>query len=310
MERKRWSFPHRRRRRRRGAAARRPSRSRASRRSRGCSTGSLDEATPLPGTAYKVEIASRARPARARRRRVASPPDAPRRPDPRSASLPLALAGCGGGGDSSGTTTRHAATTTTATTTTGSARDVACVDVDAPKPASARPTSRREAIDTSKTYEVTMETNCGSFTITLDQAQSPKAVAVVRLAREPGLLRRHRLPPDRAGLRDPGRRPDRDRHRRARLLDGRHAAGGRDRTRTAWSRWRSRGSSRAGTAGSQFFVVTADGRRAPARLRDHRQRRPKGLDVVDAIGQFGDPADPAGTATKVVVIEKATVTES
>jgi hypothetical protein len=30
--------------------------------------------------------------------------------------------------------------------------------------------------------------------------------------------------------------------------------------------------------------------------------------VVDAIGQFGDPADPAGTATKVVVIEKATVT--
>ena len=41
-----------------GAAARRPSRSRASRRSRGCSTAPLDEATPLPGTAYKVEIAA------------------------------------------------------------------------------------------------------------------------------------------------------------------------------------------------------------------------------------------------------------
>ena len=41
-----------------GAAARRRSRSPASRRSRGCSTGSLDDATPLPGNAYKVEIAA------------------------------------------------------------------------------------------------------------------------------------------------------------------------------------------------------------------------------------------------------------
>ena len=67
----------------------------------------------------------------------------------------------------------------------------------------------------------------------------------------------------------------------------------------------------------------AGGHRRQPVLRRHRRRTSglppdyaiignvtEGLDVVDAIGQFGDPADPAGTATKVVVIEKATVTES
>ena len=46
---------------------------------------------------------------------------------------------------------------------------------------------------------------------------------VVRSTRAQGLLRRHRLPPDRARLRDPGRRSDGDGHRRARLPDRRHA---------------------------------------------------------------------------------------
>ena len=42
---------------------------------------------------------------------------------------------------------------------------------------------------------------------------------VVRRARAQRLLRRHDLPPHRPRLRDPGRRPDRQRHRRPRLLD-------------------------------------------------------------------------------------------
>ena len=76
----------------------------------------------------------------------------------------------------------------------------------------------------------------------------PEGVAerdrLARLAREARLLRRHVLPPDRPGLRDPGRRPDRYRHRRARLQDARQ---GRRRTRstcTASSRWRRRAPSR------------------------------------------------------------------
>ena len=47
---------------------------------------------------------------------------------------------------------------------------------------------------------------------------------LVRLARAQRLLRRHDLPPDRPRLRDPGRRPDRQRQRRARLLDERRAS--------------------------------------------------------------------------------------
>ena len=50
--------PDRRRRRRAARRRRRASRSPAWRRSRGCSTARLDEATPLPGNAYKVEIAA------------------------------------------------------------------------------------------------------------------------------------------------------------------------------------------------------------------------------------------------------------
>ena len=69
------------------------------------------------------------------------------------------------------------------------------------------------------------------------------------------------------------------------------------------------GAEAPGTAGSQFFVVSADGVSLPP---DYAiiGNVTEGLDVVDAISQFGDPADPAGTPTKVVVIDKATVSES
>ena len=46
---------------------------------------------------------------------------------------------------------------------------------------------------------------------------------VVPVARHAPLLRSHHLPPCRSRVRDPGRRPDRHRQRRARLRDGRHA---------------------------------------------------------------------------------------
>jgi hypothetical protein len=43
---------------------------------------------------------------------------------------------------------------------------------------------------------------------------------VVRLSGSPGCLRRHAVSPDRAGVRDSGRRSHRQRHRRPRLLRG------------------------------------------------------------------------------------------
>ena len=98
-----------------------------------------------------------------------------------------------------------------------------------------------------------------------------------------GLLRQDDLPPHRPGLRDPGRRPDRDRHRRPGLLDRRHAAGG----RAVHARRRRDGEDRRRAAGHGGQPV----------LRRHRRRRRAsrpttrssatsrdGLDVVDAIG--------------------------
>ena len=99
-----------------------------------------------------------------------------------------------------------------------------CTDVEAPaarKDGGAKAPKQR--LDPEKTYKLVFKTNCGSFTVTLDLELSAGDRRVARLAREGGLLRRHRLPPDRAGLRDPGRRPDADRHGRPRLQDGRPA---------------------------------------------------------------------------------------
>ena len=58
--------------------------------------------------------------------------------------------------------------------------------------------ARRTTLDPAKTYSLVVETNCGAFTITLDQKRAPNtAASLVALARD-GLLRRHDLPPRRA----------------------------------------------------------------------------------------------------------------
>ena len=65
----------------------------------------------------------------------------------------------------------------------------------------------------------------------------------------------------------------------------------------------------AGTAGSQFFVVTgADAGLPPdyALLGNVTS----GMDVVDKIDKLGTPGDPNGVPTKKITIEKATVAES
>ena len=65
-----------------------------------------------------------------------------------------------------------------------------------------------------------------------------------------------------------------------------------------------------GTAGSQFYIVTAPDAGLPP---DYALlgRVVKGQDVVDAIGELGDPASgEAGTPVQPVVIERATVSQS
>ena len=78
--------------------------------------------------------------------------------------------------------------------------------------------------------------------------------SVIRQPRPPPLLHRHDLPPDHPGLRDPGRRPDRHRHRRSRLHDRRSAAGV-DQVHGGRRRDGEDGREAPGTADSQFFIV-------------------------------------------------------
>jgi len=82
------------------------------------------------------------------------------------------LAGCGGGdGD----------TTTTDSVATGTDE---CASVEAPEARDPEPSEApTEPLDASKTYTLTFDTSCGSFTITLDQELAPKtAASLVALA--------------------------------------------------------------------------------------------------------------------------------
>lgn len=83
----------------------------------------------------------------------------------------LALAACGGGDEED---ENEAAAT----------GDCEEVDAPEPKPEGTR-TAPTEALDEGTTYRLVVETNCGSFTIELDQKSAPKTSAsMVALARD------------------------------------------------------------------------------------------------------------------------------
>jgi len=95
-------------------------------------------------------------------------------------ALVLALAACGGGDDEPDASS----TATTAASTAASSTPGTCETVDQPE---AKPDGGREApagaLDEDKTYELVVETSCGSFTIRLDQKTAPKtAASLVSLA--------------------------------------------------------------------------------------------------------------------------------
>jgi peptidyl-prolyl cis-trans isomerase B (cyclophilin B) len=202
----------------------------------------------------------------------------------------LVLAGCGGGG--SGTTTSAASAN-------------GCQDVPAPAPEARSAKKPTTKLDPSKTYEVTMQTNCGSFTITLDQAQSPNTTASFVSLVEDGFYDMtifHRIVPDfviqggdptATGTGGPGYTTIDEPPTTATYGHGVVAM-----AKTS--------ADLPGTAGSQFFIVTAADAGLPpdyAIIGTVTQ----GLDVVDAIGQLGGSDE---VPTQVVEIEKATVTTS
>jgi peptidyl-prolyl cis-trans isomerase B (cyclophilin B) len=215
----------------------------------------------------------------------------------------LVLAACGGGGGSE--TTTEAATTTATTTASGDGSTVGCVDVTAPAPKTRKGEKPTEDLDASKTYEVIMKTNCGSFTITLDQKQSPNTAAsfagLVRDGFYDGTVFHRIVPgfviqggdPTATGTGGPGYstvdKPP---------ADATYPHGVVAMAKTA--------AEAPGTSGSQFFIVTAADAGLPPEYAIVGTVT-KGIDVVDAIGQLGGPDEQP---TQVVEIEKATLSES
>ena len=166
-----------------------------------------------------------------------------------------------------------------------------------------------QALDPDATYDVVLKTTCGDITIRLDQKASPKTAASF------------------AGLAKAGFFDDTVFHR---IVPGFVIQGG-DPTATgtggpgystrdvppAGTTYRKGTVAMAktqteppGTAGSQFYIVTAPDAGLPPEYA-LLGRVVKGQDVVDAIGELGDPASgEAGTPLQPVVIERATVRQS
>jgi peptidyl-prolyl cis-trans isomerase B (cyclophilin B) len=217
------------------------------------------------------------------------------------ASIALLAAGCGGDEEEA-----TPATTAESTTSTSASGAGGCKRVDAPAPrdegSEQAPT---DELDPTKTYGLVFETNCGSFTIKLDQKTSPKtAASLVALARDgfyDGTIFHRIVPgfviqggdPTQSGSGGPGYQTvDKP------PADATYTYGSVAMAKTA--------AEPPGTSGSQFFVVTApDAGLAP----DYALvgTISKGLDVVDRIGTLGDESQQP---TQTVLIEKVTVSES
>jgi peptidyl-prolyl cis-trans isomerase B (cyclophilin B) len=212
------------------------------------------------------------------------------------AAAGLALAACGGGGKKS---TAANATTTSGTTT---------VPAPTTRGAANGPINAAEIkpLDPSKTYTVDFQTSEGTFTITLDQRTSPHvAASFAHLVRRKWFDRTvfHRIIPgfliqggDRSGTGHgyPGYtvvdKPPANTHYKVGLV--------------AMAKTNVQ---RAGTAGSQFFIVTKGDLGLPP-LYAVLGHVTGGMNVVQKIGKLGDVATEL--PTRRVVIKRALLHES
>jgi cyclophilin family peptidyl-prolyl cis-trans isomerase len=184
-----------------------------------------------------------------------------------------------------------------------------CQEVAQPEPrqdgGAKKPTER---LDPNATYIVTLRTSCGAIAIRLDQKTAPKTTAsFAHLARTgfyDGTVFHRIVPgfviqggdPTGTGTGGPGYSTRDVPPRNATYLKGTVAMA-------------KSGAEPPGTAGSQFYIVTAPDAGLPP---DYALlgKVVKGQRVVDEIGELGDPASGgAGTPLQPVVIEGAEVRE-
>jgi peptidyl-prolyl cis-trans isomerase B (cyclophilin B) len=179
-----------------------------------------------------------------------------------------------------------------------------CHAIKTPNPAKRHVPKPTITLDPKKTYDVTLQTNCGDITIRLDVKDSPKTtasfVSLVRRHYFVGTIFHRIIPnfviqggdPTGTGTEGPGYTTVEAPPKSTKYTDGVVAMA---KTETE----------AAGTAGSQFFVVI--GSDAATLTPDYALlgNVTKGLDVAKTIGTFGDPN--TGSITRLIEIEKATV---
>jgi peptidyl-prolyl cis-trans isomerase B (cyclophilin B) len=226
-------------------------------------------------------------------------------------ALTVVAAGCGGSNDDTATSTAASTTATEATSTAAATVGVdGCSDVAVPAARkNGGATKPKERLDPEVTYKLVFKTNCGSFTVTLDQAKAPATTASLVSLAKAGFFDNtifHRIVPDfviqagdptQSGSGGPGYE----------TLDPPPSDTKYDKGVVAMAKT---GAEPAGTAGSQFFVVS--GPNAATLPPDYAVvgNVTSGMDTVDRINGFGDASDPNGTPTRPVVIESVTVEQT
>jgi peptidyl-prolyl cis-trans isomerase B (cyclophilin B) len=204
----------------------------------------------------------------------------------------LVFAGCGGGDDDS-----DSGSTTTAS---GATTAAGCREVDPPEPKQEGGGTKETELPSGKKPELVVETNCGNFTIELDEKASPKTVASVAGLAEQGFYDEttfHRIipgfviqggDPTATGTGGPGYATV---DTPAETTQYTKAVVAMAKTPTE----------APGTSGSQFFIVTGADAGLPPEYAVIGKVT-EGLDVVEKIGKLGDAATEE--PTEVVVISK------
>lgn len=239
------------------------------------------------------------------------------RPGARRASVLLAtavlvpgLAACGGDDEPTASSTTEATSTATTTeapptTTEEQAAAPACKEVKAPEPRGDEPALPKPRPARLKgTWDVTVATNCGSFTVRLDTKRQPKTAASFKslvAGKFYDGLTFHRIAqgfviqggdPLGTGIGGPGYSVRETPPSNAEYTRGVVAMA-------------KAGDEPAGTSGSQFFVVTGDD---TGLTPDYAivGKVTKGMDTVDAISAVGSAGPPNDTPLSPVVIDRAT----
>jgi peptidyl-prolyl cis-trans isomerase B (cyclophilin B) len=212
----------------------------------------------------------------------------------------LAVAGCGGGTKTSSIPAGGdtASATTASSTTAAAAAPAGCTAVKEPKP---KPNGKLKKpstkLDPAKTWTATVKTNCGTFAFKLDVREAPNASASVAYLAGKKFFDNtvfHRIvpgfviqggDPTGSGGGGPGYSTVDKPPKNASYKQGVVAMA-------------KTGTEPAGTAGSQFFVVTGADAGLPPDYAIVGEVT-KGLDVVKRIGKLGDQSEQPTTTVEI-----------